>query len=61
MNAYRDSQPARGIPAVHCGEDVKTLVQHNAFEQKPTRLTMINSAYQLVLFVLMALPVGLLQ
>ncbi|SLH39793.1 Uncharacterised protein [Mycobacteroides abscessus subsp. massiliense] len=22
MNAYRDSRPARGIPAVHCGEDV---------------------------------------
>jgi len=23
MNAYRDSRPARGIPAVRCGEDVK--------------------------------------
>ncbi|GAA4690820.1 hypothetical protein GCM10023198_07030 [Promicromonospora umidemergens] len=38
-----------------------TLVQHNAFEQKPTRLTVINSAYQLVLFLGMALAVGLLQ
>jgi putative transposase len=23
MNAYRDSRPARGIPAIHCREDVK--------------------------------------
>lgn len=25
MSAYRDSRSARGIPAVHCGEDVNTL------------------------------------
>ncbi|MDT5000650.1 MAG: hypothetical protein QOK12_2755, partial [Mycobacterium sp.] len=23
---YRDSRPARGIPTVHCREDVKTLL-----------------------------------
>lgn len=42
------------------GFSLSTLVQHNAFEQKPTRLTMINCAYQLVLFLGMALAVGLL-
>jgi putative transposase len=25
VSAYRDSRPARGIPAVHCGEDVNRL------------------------------------
>jgi hypothetical protein len=47
--------------ATWLGFSVTTLVQHNAFEQKPTRLTVINSAYQLVLFLGMALAVGLLQ
>lgn len=37
-----------------------TLLQHNAFELKPPRLTIINSAYQLTLFLAMALVVGLL-
>ena len=30
---------------------VTTLVQHNGFEQKSPRLTLINAGYQLVLFV----------
>ena len=38
-----------------------TLAQHNGFEQKPRRLTVLNSAYQLVLFLGMAIPIGLLQ
>lgn len=36
-----------------------TLVQHNAFELKPPRLTIINSAYQLTLFLAMTLAIGL--
>jgi uncharacterized protein DUF1761 len=47
--------------ATWLGLSLTTLVQHNAFEQKPTRLTVINSAYQLVLFLGMAVAVGLLQ
>lgn len=50
------------VGVVTClGFSLTTLVQHNAFEQKPARLTVINSAYQLVLFLGMALAVGLLQ
>lgn len=37
-----------------------TLLQHNAFELKPPKLTLINSSYQLVLFLTMALAIGLL-
>lgn len=37
-----------------------TLLQHNAFELKPPRLTIINSAYQLTLFLAMALVIGIL-
>jgi hypothetical protein len=37
-----------------------TLLQHNAFELKPPKLTVINSSYQLVLFLAMALVIGLL-
>lgn len=37
-----------------------TLLQHNAFELKPPRLTIINSAYQLTLFLAMTLVIGLL-
>lgn len=37
-----------------------TLLQHNAFELKPPKLTFINSSYQLVLFLAMALVIGLL-
>ncbi|QNG19527.1 DUF1761 domain-containing protein [Rhodococcus triatomae] len=47
--------------AAWLGFSLTTLVQHNAFEQKPTRLTVINTAYQLVLFLGMALAVGLLR
>jgi hypothetical protein len=47
--------------ATWLGFSLTTLVQHNAFEQKPTHLTVINSAYQLVLFLGMALAIGLLQ
>ncbi|WP_445169803.1 DUF1761 domain-containing protein [Mycolicibacterium sp. Dal123E01] len=36
-----------------------TLLQHNAFELKPLRLTIINSAYQLTLLLAMALVIGL--
>lgn len=35
-----------------------TLVTHNAFEQKPQRLTLINNGYQLVLFLVVALIIG---
>lgn len=38
-----------------------TLVQHNAFEMKPAKLTIINTGYQLVLFLVMALVLGLLN
>ena len=37
-----------------------TLLQHNAFELKPPQLTIINSAYQLTLFLAMTLAIGLL-
>ncbi|MDN5726179.1 MAG: DUF1761 domain-containing protein [Propionibacteriales bacterium] len=43
------------------GFSLSTLAQHNGFELKPVRLTMINSAYQLVLFAAMTLVIGLLQ
>jgi uncharacterized protein DUF1761 len=43
------------------GFSLSTLAQHNGFEQKPGRLTVLNSAYQLVLFLGMAIPIGLLQ
>lgn len=43
------------------GFSLSTLAQHNGFEQKPGRLTVINSAYQFVLFLGMAIPIGLLQ
>ncbi|WP_454792562.1 DUF1761 domain-containing protein [Mycolicibacterium lutetiense] len=47
--------------AAWLGFSLSTLVQHNAFELKPTQLTVINSAYQLVLFVGMTLAIGLLE
>lgn len=37
-----------------------TLLQHNAFELKPAKLTFINISYQLTLFLAMSLPIGLL-
>jgi hypothetical protein len=37
-----------------------TLLQHNAFELKRAKLTVINSGYQLVLFLVMSLVLGLL-
>ncbi|MFI1462120.1 DUF1761 domain-containing protein [Nocardia carnea] len=43
------------------GFSLSTLAQHNGFEQKPVRLTVINSAYQLVLFLGMSFTIGLLQ
>lgn len=36
-----------------------TLLQHNAFELKGAQLTVLNIAYQLVLFLGMALTIGL--
>lgn len=47
--------------AAWLGFSLSTLAQHNSFEQKPAALTVINSAYQLVLFLGMATPIGLLQ
>ncbi|NKY54842.1 DUF1761 domain-containing protein [Nocardia flavorosea] len=43
------------------GFSLSTLAQHNGFEQKPVGLTVINSAYQLVLFLGMSFAVGLFQ
>jgi hypothetical protein len=37
-----------------------TLLQHNAFELKPLKLTVLNNAYRLVLFLAMALVIGLM-
>jgi hypothetical protein len=37
-----------------------TLLQHNAFELKPAKLTVINTGYQLALFLSMSLVIGLL-
>ena len=37
-----------------------TLVQHNAFEMKPAKLTIINTGYQLALLLAMSLVIGLL-
>lgn len=36
-----------------------TLVTHNAFEQKAPKLTLINNGYQLLLFLVIALIIGL--
>lgn len=36
-----------------------TLLQHNAFELKPARLTVINAGYQLALCLGMSLAIGL--
>lgn len=47
--------------AAWLGLSATTLTQHNAFEQKPTRLTVINNSYQLVLFLGMGLIIGLLH
>ncbi|MGW9209681.1 DUF1761 domain-containing protein [Embleya sp. NPDC055664] len=52
--------PAVGF-AAWLGFSLTTLVQHNAFERKPTRLTVLNTAYQLVLFLCMSLAVGPVQ
>jgi len=35
-----------------------TLATHNAFEQKPQKLTLINNGYQLALFLLTSLIIG---
>ncbi|MFC0622855.1 DUF1761 domain-containing protein [Kribbella deserti] len=37
-----------------------TLLQHNAFELKPPKLTLLNTSYQLALFLAMSLPLALL-
>ncbi|RJQ76270.1 DUF1761 domain-containing protein [Pseudonocardiaceae bacterium YIM PH 21723] len=42
------------------GASGSTLVQHNAFELKPAKLTIINTSYQLVLFLVMSLAISLL-
>lgn len=38
-----------------------TLLQHNAFELKPAKLTAINAGYQLALFLAMSLVIGLVS
>lgn len=43
------------------GFSLSTIAQHNGFEQKPPRLTVINGSYQLVLFLGMTLTIGLIQ
>jgi hypothetical protein len=35
-----------------------TLATHNAFEQKPQKLTLINNGYQLALFVIISIIIG---
>jgi hypothetical protein len=35
-----------------------TLATHNAFEQKPQQLTLINNGYQLVLFLIICAVIG---
>ncbi|MFC9897922.1 DUF1761 domain-containing protein [Nocardia sp. NPDC127579] len=47
--------------AAWLGFSLSTLAQHNGFEQKPVRLTVINGAYQLVLFLGMTAAIGLLE
>lgn len=46
--------------AAWIGFSLSTLAQHNGFEQKPGRLTVINGAYQGALFLGMAIPIGVL-
>lgn len=36
-----------------------SLATHNAFEQKPPKLTLINNGYQLALFVLISIIIGI--
>jgi len=36
-----------------------TLITHNAFEQKPGKLTAINTGYQLILFMAVAFILGI--
>lgn len=47
--------------AAWAGFSLSTLAQHNGFEQKPGRLTVINGAYQAALFLGMTIPIGVLQ
>lgn len=35
-----------------------TLATHNAFEQKPQKLTLINNGYQLALFLIISIIIG---
>jgi CBS domain containing-hemolysin-like protein len=37
-----------------------TLLTHNMFEQKPLKLTAINNGYQLAMFTVMALIIGVM-
>ena len=41
------------------GFSAATLAQHNGFELKPVKLTVINNSYQLALYLGMALIIGL--
>lgn len=42
------------------GLSATTLLQHNTFEMKSSKLTLINNGYQLVMYLGIALIVGLL-
>lgn len=46
--------------AAWLGFSATTLLVHNTFELKPSKLTAINSGYQLALFLAMSLTIGLL-
>jgi hypothetical protein len=63
---FRRLSTVEVVTVGHCGRtaawlafSATTLLQHNAFELKPPRLTVINSAYQLTLFIAMTLAIGL--
>ena len=45
--------------AMWLGFSATTLLQHNSFELKPVKLTLINNGYQLALFLGMALVISL--
>lgn len=47
--------------AAWLGVSMTTLMQHNSFENKPWRLTVINGAYQLVHYLGMAAAIGLVS
>lgn len=55
-----DSMPFAGLIGfiAWLAFSVTTLATHNAFEQKPKNLTLINNGYQLALFLIISLVIG---